>query len=149
MKKLIRLFRLAICCALLGSGGAQATCQCEHISLSAGFDRAQYVFSGMVVEAAAHEWLVSVNRVWKGKLARSIKLKDAFSFTDCEFFFHSGQSYLFFAVLAKGGKAVFYHPQACNWTSPLQSSSAVTKETGSMGPEGIVVREHGPGEPPG
>jgi hypothetical protein len=148
MKNLIRIFGLAICCALT-SGIARAACQCEYISFSAGFDRAQYVFSGMVVEAAAHEWSVSVNRVWKGKLARSVMLKDAFSFTDCEFFFRRGQSYLFFAVKAKGGKAVFYHPQACNWTSPLQSSSVVTKGTGSMGPADLVVREHGPGEPPG
>src|SRR5262245_35262683 len=99
MKKLMRIFGLGVCSAL-ASEGAQAACSCDRISLSAGFDRAQYVFSGMVVEAAAHEWLVSVNRVWKGKLARSIKLKDAFAFTGCEFFFHQGQSYLFFAVLA-------------------------------------------------
>ena len=147
MKELIRIFGLGICCAL-GAEGAQAACSCDRISLSAGFDRAQYVFSGIVVEAAAHEWLVVVNRVWKGKLARSVKLKDAFAFTECEFFFHQGQSYLFFAVVANGGRAVFYHPQACNWTSPL-SSHLVTKENESMRPEDLVVREHGPGVPPG
>jgi hypothetical protein len=105
----------------------------------------------MVVQAAAHEWSVLVDRVWKGKgkLARSVKLKDAYSFTDCEFFFHLGQSYLFFAILAKGGRAVFYHPQVCNWTSPLQSSRVVTKENESISLEEVIVREHGPGEPPG
>jgi hypothetical protein len=150
MKKLIRLVGLGICCAV-GAGSAHAACSCDHISPSAGFDRAQYVFAGKIVQAAAHEWSVLVDRVWKGKgkLARSVKLKDAYSFTDCEFFFHLGQSYLFFAILAKGGRAVFYHPQVCNWTSSLQSSRAVTKENESVSLEDFIVREHGPGEPPG
>jgi hypothetical protein len=140
MKKLIRLVGLGICCAV-GAGSAHAACSCDHISPSAGFDRAQYVFAGKIVQAAAHEWSVLVDRVWKGKgkLARSVKLKDAYSFTDCEFFFHLGQSYLFFAILAKGGRAVFYHPQVCNWTSSLQSSRAVTKENESVSLEDFIV----------
>lgn len=148
MKKLLRLVGLGICCTL-GSGSAQAACSCDRISPSAGFDRAQYVFSGIVVQAAAHEWSVLVDRVWKGKLARSVKLKDAYAFTDCEFFFHHGQRYLFFAILAKGGRAVFYHPQVCNWTSPLQSSRVATRENESISLGDFIVREHGPGEPPG
>jgi hypothetical protein len=148
MKMLTRLVGLGICCAL-GSGSARAACSCDQVSPSAGFDRAQYVFAGTVVEAAAHEWSVLVDRVWKGKLARSVKLKDAYAFTDCEFFFHRGQSYLFFAILAKGGRAVFYHPQVCNWTSSLQSSRVVTKENESISLEDLIVRQHGPGGPPG
>lgn len=148
VKKLIRLLGLGICW-IPGPGTAQAACSCDPISPSAGFDRAQYVFTGKIVHAASHEWLVAVERVWKGKekLARSVKLKDAYAFMDCEFFFQRGQSYLFFAILAKGGRAVFYHPQVCNWTRPLQSSRVVTKENESIWLEDLIVREHGPGEP--
>jgi hypothetical protein len=67
---------------------------------------------------------------------------------DCEFFFRLGQRYLFFTVLAKGGRHVFYHPQACNWTRPLQSTRVFAQGNESLWLEDLIVREHGPGEPP-
>lgn len=148
MKKLIRLLGLGICW-ILGAGTAQA-CSCDSISPSAGFDRAQYVFTGKIVSAERHIWLVAVERVWKGKekLARTVRLMDVYAAIDCEFFFQPGQSYLFFATLAKGGRDVFFHPQVCNWTSSLQSSRVATKENESVWLEDFIVREHGPGEPP-
>jgi hypothetical protein len=66
---------------------------------------------------------------------------------DCEFFFELGQRYVFFAVLAKGGREVFYHPQACNWTRRLQSAPVVSGNE-SLWLEDLIVRQHGPGEPP-
>jgi hypothetical protein len=104
--------------------GAAHACSCDPIPPAAGFDRAQYVFTGRVAKAEAHAWLVEVERVWKGhqKLDRTIKLMDAYAATGCQFFFQLGHRYLFFAILAKGGRDVFYHPQVCNWTRPLQST---------------------------
>ena len=68
---------------------------------------------------------------------------------DCEFFFKEGERYLFFAIVAKGPRDVFYHPQVCNWTAPLQSRRVVTPDGASQWLEDLIIREHGPGEPPG
>ena len=58
--------------------GPAHACPCERNSPTAGFDRAQYVFTGEVVEARPHTWVVEVEHVWKGgdKLARSVRLMD-------------------------------------------------------------------------
>jgi hypothetical protein len=147
MKDLMRLLVLAICLTW-GASAAQA-CSCDPVSPEAGFDRAQYVFTGTVVKADNHIWLVDVDRMWKGdeKLGRTIELMDVYARMDCEFFFKLGERYVFFAVLAKGGRHIFFHPQACNWTRPLQSTR-VTKGNESLWLEDLIVREHGPGEPP-
>ena len=148
MKSLIRLLGLGIF-AILGVDAAQA-CSCDAVSPSEGFERAQYVFTGKVVEARHHTWLIAVDRVWKGreKLAGSVRLMDIHAAMDCEVSFQLGRRYIFFAILAKGGRDVFYHPLVCNWTRPLQSSRVVTKENESLWIEDFIVREHGPGKPP-
>ena len=91
MKHLERLLVLAICW-VWGAGAAHA-CRCDPISPEAGFDRAQYVFTGKVVRAENHAWLIEVERVWKGheRLARTVKLMDVYATLDCEFFFQAGQ----------------------------------------------------------
>ena len=134
---------------MFGAGGAHG-CSCEQESPAAGFDRAQYVFTGKVVEAGTHTWLVEVDRVWKGqeKLGRMTRLMDVYAAIDCEFYFERGERYLFYAILAKSGRAVFYHPQVCNWTSRLRSRRVLTSRGESIWLEDLVAREHGPGEPP-
>ena len=148
MRNLSKLLVLAICWTC-GTGAAHA-CSCDPISPEAGFDHAQYVFTGKVVEAQNHVWLVDVERVWKGheKLRRTVKLMDVYARMDCEFYFELGQRYLFFAIVAKGGRDVFYHPQACNWTRLLQSTRVIGPGNESLWVEDLIVRQHGPGEPP-
>ena len=132
------------------AGSAQA-CSCEKMSPAEGFDRAQYVFAGRVVEAGTHTWVVEVDRVWKGRatLTHKARLMDLYTQMDCESFFKEGEHYLVFAIVAKGPRDVFYHPQVCNWTSPLHSRRVVTPDGASEWLEDLIVREHGPGEPPG
>jgi len=77
MKHLERLLVLAICW-VWGAGAAHA-CRCDPISPEAGFDRAQYVFAGKVVQAENHAWLIEVERVWKGHERRAV-FKEAESF---------------------------------------------------------------------
>ena len=148
MKNLLRLLVLAISWTW-GAGAVQA-CSCDPISPEAGFDHAQYVFTGKVVQAEQHVWIVEVERVWKGheKLRHTIKLMDVYARMDCEFSFELGQRYLFFAVLAKGSRDVFFHPQACNWTRRLQSTRVISPENESVWLEDLIVRQQGPGEPP-
>jgi hypothetical protein len=148
MNKLMWLPVLAFC--WIWKAGEAHACSCERITPAAGYDRAQYVFTGKVVNADRHEWLVEVERIWKshGRLGHTIKLKDAYAATSCEFFFQQGQRYLFFAIVAKGGRDVFYHPQVCNWTSPLKSMRVSTEENGGLWIEDVIDREYGPGAPP-
>ena len=148
MTNLKRLLVLAI--SWMWSAGAAQACPCDPISPDAGFDRAQYVFTGKVVQAEHHTWVIEVERVWKGheKLTRTVKLMDVYATTDCEFFFQLGQHYLFFTILAKGGREVFYHPQVCNWIKPLQSTRVPGEGNESLWLEDLIVRDHGPGEPP-
>jgi hypothetical protein len=143
--KALKALVVAIAC-LCGARVAHA-CSCDSISPEAGYDRAQYVFVGKVVEADHHIWLLEVERVWKGQLAHTVRLMDVYAQMDCEFFFQSGQRYLVFAVVAKGGREVFYHPQACNWTRPLHSERVLVDGT-KLWLEDLIARTHGPGEPP-
>ena len=148
MQYLLRLLALAISCTW-GTADAQV-CSCAPSSPEEGFDRAQYVFTGKVAKAEHHVWLVDVERVWKGreKLRRTIKLMDVYARMDCEFSFELAERYLFFAVLAKGSREVFYHPQACNWTRRLQSTRVLAPGNESLWIEDLIVRQHGPGELP-
>lgn len=151
MNKLIRLLGLGIL-GIFGSNAALA-CNCERVSPSVGFDRAQYVFTGKVVEAKHHLWRIAVDRVWKGskKIAGTVRLMDAYPAMVCETFFELGRSYLIFAVLGKGvlgkDRDLFYHPLVCSWTGPLHSNRVVTRDNESLWVEDFIVREHGPGEP--
>jgi hypothetical protein len=149
MKTLITLLGLATF-TILGVDAAQAACSCDAVSPSEGFARAQYVFTGEVVKAEHHTWMIAVDRVWKGweKLAGTVELMDIYAAMDCELFFELGRSYIFFAILAKGGRDVFYHPLACNWTRPLKSGRVLTEDNESLFIEDFVVREYGPGKRP-
>jgi len=129
---------------LLAAGVAHA-CSCEPITPAQGLERAQYVFTGEVVEEAGHTWTVDVDRVWKGAetLPARVRLLDVYNGIDCEFYFEAGRSYLFFAIVAKSSRYRYYQPEVCNWTSALRS-----KRVGSMWLEDLIARDYGPGEPP-
>ena len=130
--------------------GATLACPCEEVSPTEGFDRAEYVFTGRVVETAAHTWAVDVDRVWKGseKLARQVRLLDVYLSTDCEFFFEPGRDYLFFAIVAKSSRYVYYQPQVCNWTSALHSKRVNGSDGRPLWLEDFIERTYGPGESP-
>jgi hypothetical protein len=57
------LFVLAI--YWMWSTGTAHARSCDPISPEAGFDRVQYVFTGKVVQAEHHIWLIEIERVWK------------------------------------------------------------------------------------
>ncbi|MGE0213088.1 MAG: hypothetical protein AB7S41_15470 [Parvibaculaceae bacterium] len=148
MKRLVVLSGLAAF-ALWASGPAHA-CPCNASTPAEGFDRAQYVFTGTVAEAGAHTWTIDVEQVWKGreKLRPQARLMDVYAKMDCEFFFEKGRRYIVFAIVAKSGGDVFYHPQVCNWTRPLRSTRVSAGKNQSLWLEDLIALEHGPGEPP-
>ena len=132
----------------LGCGSAWA-CPCDQISPTQGFERAQYVFTGKVVEETGHTWTVDVDRVWKGSgnLAGRVRLLDVYTGIDCASYFEVGRAYLFFAIVAKSSRYVYYQPQVCNWTSALHSRRIVNS-TASMWLEDVIEKNYGPGERP-
>lgn len=139
----------AIAAILLAWGSEVASgCRCANISPQEGFDRAQYVFIGTVATAERHTWVVEPDRIWKGSLPRSVRLMDVYAEIDCEFYFERGKRYLFYAIRAKSGRDVFYHPQVCNLTGPVQSKRIATADGTSLWLEDLIAKEHGPGTPP-
>jgi len=124
-------------------------CACDSISPAQGFERTQYVFIGKVLEAKGHTWTVDVDRVWKGadKLAARVRLLDVYKDMDCEFYFEPGRAYIFFAIVAKSSRYVFYQPEVCNWTNALRSKR-VASPHGAAWLEDLIVENYGPGEPP-
>lgn len=134
---------------LTAGAGAAHACACESISPAQGFARAQYVFTGKVVDVTGHTWTVDVDRVWKGadKLAAQVRLLDVYNGIDCEFYFEPGRAYLFFADVAKSSRYVYYQPEVCNWTRALRSAR-VTGPNGAIWLEDLMVADHGPGQPP-
>ena len=117
------------------SAGAAHACTCDAISPEAGFDRAQYVFTGKVIRADQHAWLIEVERVWKGgeRLARTIKLMDVYATLPCEFFFQPGQRYVFFAILAKGGKRCFITRKPATGRDPCSRRACPSRATSRYG----------------
>ncbi len=135
-------------CLVLSWTGAAHACTCASLSPDQGFTRAEYVFTGTVVEEAGHTWTVAVDKVWKGagNLAPHVHLLDVYDGIDCAFYFEPGRAYIFFAIVAKSSRYVYYQPEVCNWTRPLRS----TRVPGPGGPlwlEDAIVAEHGPGRP--
>ena len=107
--------------SVLAVGLAHA-CICQAISPAQGVERAEYVFIGKVVETVGNTWTVDVDRVWKGseQLAARVRLLDVYAGIACASYFEQGRSYLFFAIVAKSSRYVYYQSQVCNWTSALQ-----------------------------
>jgi hypothetical protein len=135
--------------SVLAVGIAHAACTCEAISPAQGFERAEYVFAGKVTETAGNTWTVDVDRVWKGseQLAPRVRLLDVYAGIDCASYFEQGRSYLFFAIVAKSSRYVYYQSQVCNWTSALHSRR-VPGRYGSVWLEEFIIENYGPGKPP-
>ena len=118
---------------------------CASMFMRSGLSRSRFrplaiCLYGQVVEAEHHVWLVEVERVWKGheKLRHTVKLMDVYARMDCEFFFELGQRYLFFAVLAKGGRDVFITRKPVR-TSRLQSTRVLAPGNESLWIEDLIV----------
>ena len=54
---------------------------------------------------------------------------DVYAEIDCEFYFERGRRYLFYAIRAKSGRDVFYHPQVCNLTRPSSIEARLRQQT--------------------
>lgn len=148
MPSATRLAIALVFSTMVWAGTAHA-CSCEKISPDEGFGRAQFVFTGKVTEISGHTWTVDVDRIWKGadKLAKRVRLLDVYASIDCESYFEFGRAYLFFAIVAKSSRYVYYQPEVCNWTRALRSTR-VEGAHGSIWLEDLMLEKYGPGTAP-
>ncbi|SRR6266542_1304118 len=124
-------------------------CSCGAITPSAGFDRAQAVFTGAVVKASKSKWTISVQRVWKGDVESLVTLHDAHAGTSCASRFMRGVSYLFLVNVEPVHDSVRFSPQVCNWTNRLKSDMLRLRDDGpSRWVEDWVLMGRGDGRPP-
>jgi hypothetical protein len=118
MRNLARIVILG--CVLFGAHEVFG-CVCGALTPAEGFDRAQVVFTGTVLKAKKSEWVISVERVWKGNIEPQIVLYDAHADSSCASRFSRGVTYLFLVDVKNSNSAIRYSPQVCNWTNRLKS----------------------------
>jgi len=141
MKKTITFLGVVTFLAL--NAGVASACMCASIGTpKTNLAEARAVFRGKVLAAAKGEWIIAVDKVWKGEVGKKVLLRDPRVGTSCESEFVSGQSYIFFTDLGQSGREVIYHPKACTWTTSL-----TYRHEGELASERIQ-RELGKGRPP-
>ena len=128
----------------IGAAGGARACYCEKISPAEGFERLTLcIYRQGRGNRDAHMDRPGGPGL-EGKretLTHRARLMDVYAKMDCESFFKEGERYLFFAIVAKGPRDIFYHPQVCNWTSPLHSKRVVTPDGASVWLEDLIIRE--------
>jgi hypothetical protein len=135
-------------CFLFAANGVFG-CSCGSYGPSEGFDRAQAVFTATVVKAKKAEWLVSIERVWKGDVEPQIVLHDANPGSSCAFHFLRGVTYLFLIDVKTSNGVISYYPQVCNWTNRLKSDRIRFDQDGPYRLiEDWVLAGRGDGNPP-
>jgi hypothetical protein len=145
MRKLPWLIAFAI---LLFTASESFACMCGAITAAQGFDQAQAVFTGKVIKAKKSEWIVVVDRVWKGEVEETITLRYAHPRSSCAAGYERGESYLFLINVEKSEHKVVYSPQICNWGTRLKSAKVEFEGTPATLIEDLVLKDRGTGKPP-
>ena len=138
---------LIVAFALFATHKAQA-CSCSFSPPSQGYDRAQAVFTGKVIKAKKAEWIIVVDRVWKGEMEETVTLRDAHAGTSCAAGYKKGESYLFLVDVEKSEHKAIYNPQVCNWGTRLRAARFKVGENTYAWVEELVLKDRGEGKPP-
>jgi hypothetical protein len=72
---------------------------------------------------------------------------DVYASIDCESYFELGRAYIFFAIVAKSSRYVYYQSEVCNWTRALRSTR-VASPHGDIWLEDLILERYGPGTAP-
>jgi len=123
-------------------------CSCFYSRPSEGFDRAQAVFTGRIIKAEKSEWVVAVERVWKGEMAERVTLRDAHAGTSCAAGYKKGARYLFLVDVVKSERGAVYSPQVCNWGTRLRAGRIEVGENTYAWVEDVVLKDRGEGKLP-
>jgi hypothetical protein len=142
------LFLLSIGAIILSTSDKSFACVCSSRPPSEGFDKAQAIFIGKVTKAKKSEWIVAVDRVWKGEVQETITLRDSMPGTSCAIGFKKGESYLFLVKFVKSERKIIYYPQVCNWGTRLKSTRLEIGENTYAWVEDLVLKDRGDGKPP-
>ncbi len=146
MRKAVLL--MIVAAFVLFNAGKSLACSCSFSLPSQGFDRAQAVFTGKVIKAKKFEWIIVVDRVWKGEVEETITLRDAHAGTSCAAGYKKGESYLFLVSVVKSERQIIYNPQVCNWGTRLKAARMEIGENTYAWVEDLVLKDRGEGKPP-
>ena len=142
------IFLTVIAAIILFNANTALACMCSLSLPSQGFDRAQAVFTGKVTKAKKSEWIVAVDRVWKGEVEETITLRDAHAGTSCRAGYKKGESYLFLVDVVQSKRKAIYNPQVCNWGTRLKAARMEIGDNTYAWVEDLVLKDRGEGKPP-
>jgi hypothetical protein len=141
-------FLIIITAFVLFAANKALACSCSFSHPSQGFDRAQAVFTGKVIKAKKSEWIIFVDKVWKGEVEETITLRDAHAGTSCASGYKKGESYLFLVDVVKSESKTIYNPQVCNWGTRLNAARLEIGANTYAWVEDLVLKDRGEGKPP-
>lgn len=133
-RRIIVWLALVICCILL-AGQSIYACSCMLLTTEKNFTRAAVVFSGKVdsVKSDLFQYSISVNlsvsRVFKGPLGKSIVIRTAPNDAACGYPFKEGEEYLVYGEASDGGIWV----SLCGRTKLLSQAGEEIKELEGFG----------------
>ena len=108
---------------IFASSSIACGCSCLFPRTPAeSFEQAQAVFTGKITRSSKTEWIVAVDKVWKGEINALVELFDAHARTSCATKYKIGKSYLFLVNVEVGNGGIRYSPQVCNWGVRLKSA---------------------------
>jgi len=91
-------------------------CVCPVITLRQGIASADAIFSGAAKRLSDSEWLVEVERTWKGeRIVKEVTVRDPAPMTSCSRRLDDGGRYIIFARVKTDRGQPVYYLDACNW----------------------------------
>ncbi len=142
------IFLTVIVAFILFNASKCFACVCSYTPPSQGFDRAQAVFTGKVIKAKQSEWIIAVDKVWKGEVEEIITLRGTHAGTSCASSYKKGESYLFLVDVVEAGSRIIYNPQVCNWGIKLKTARLEVSENTYAWVGDVVLKDRGEGKPP-
>src|ERR1044072_2391514 len=131
------------------SSGINFGCSCLFPRTAAeSFGRAQAVFTGKITVSSGSEWVVAVDRVWKGNINAQVELFDAHPRTSCATKYEIGKRYLFLVNEEVANGVIRYSPQVCNWGIRLKSAKIWSVQGSRVWVENWVLSGRGKGRRP-
>ena len=106
-------------------------CVCPVITVKQGIAGADAVFSGTAKRVSDTEWIVEIERIWKGKsMAKQVTVRDPAPMTSCSRRLNDGERYIIFTkVKIEQGQQIYYL-DACNWLLKYPEAGKYLRQMG-------------------
>jgi hypothetical protein len=92
-------------------------CEWADPGFASQFSAAEVVFLARLTPVSKGEWNVDIQRVWKGSVPKTGKLRDSLAETDCAIGLIKGARYVVFG--SRSGKAAIFNTSIVSGTRPI------------------------------